>query len=137
MRVWLQELSSEARKSEFETKMVNHRGVVSFWCDLNQVRACEGFFVRTAGVALTECVAQQKAVVRTSLTEDGLVKAIMAQLGWIASVDPGFVSPSNAGYAEDEIGQGAIVSRTKQSKKAKESQANGGGWFSSVTSYLW
>lgn len=71
------------------------------------------------------------------MTEDALAKAIMAQLGWIASADPTFVSPANAGYADEEIGQGAIVNRTKQSKKAKESAASSSGWFSSVTSYLW
>ena len=38
--------------------MVNHRGVVSFWVDLNQ----------------------QKAVVRTTLSEEGLCGAIVAQL---------------------------------------------------------
>ncbi len=68
---------------------------------------------------------------------DALIKAIMAQLGWIASTDSTFVAPSNAGYIEEQqIGEGAIVYRNKQSKKAKES-SGGGGWFSSVTSYIW
>jgi hypothetical protein len=48
-RTWLQELSTEAKKTEFESKMVNHRGVVSFWVDLNQ----------------------HKAVVRTTLSDGG------------------------------------------------------------------
>jgi hypothetical protein len=34
-----QELSTDAKKTEFESKMVNHRGVVSFWVDLNQHKA--------------------------------------------------------------------------------------------------
>jgi len=113
--VYMKELSTEAKKAEFESKMVNHRGVVSFWVDLNQ----------------------HKAVVRTTLSDDALIKAITAQLGWIASTDSSFVSPSNSGYIEEQqVGEGAIVYRNKQSKKAKES-SGGGGWFSSVTSYIW
>ncbi len=72
--------------------------------------------------------------------QDALIKAITAQLGWIASTDATFVAPSNAGYIEEQqIGEGAIVYRNKQSKKAKESSgsSSGGGWFSTVTSFIW
>lgn len=98
------------------TQMVNHRGVVSFWVDLNQ----------------------QKAVVRTTLTDEGLCGAIVAQLGWIASTEAAFVNPANDGYYNEEIGDGAVVHRTKQTKKARETQQQqSGGWFGGVASYLW
>jgi hypothetical protein len=69
------------------------------------------------------------------LSEEQLIRAILNVLGWIASADPAFVSPKNNGYKEEEdIGMGAIVERAGK-KKAKE--AEGTGWFSSVTSYFW
>ena len=112
--VYMKELANETKKAEFEHKMVNFKGVVSFWVDLRQ----------------------HKAVIRTTLSEDLMIKAIMTQLGWIASTDISFVAPKNAGYIEEnDIGDGAIVHRGGRSKKSKEQQSS--GWFGSVTSYLW
>jgi hypothetical protein len=88
--------------------------VVSFWVELKH----------------------SKAVVRTTLSEEQLAKAVLAQLGWIASSDPSYVMPGNSGYLDDEVGEnGAIVQRA--SKKKAAAQAAQGGWLSSVTSYLW
>ena len=112
--LFMKELQCEANKQAFERAMVNYKGVVSFWVELKH----------------------SKAVVRTTLSEEQLVKAILAQLGWIASGDAAYVMPGNSGYLDDEIGEnGAIVQRA--SKKRAAEKAPQGGWFSSVTSYLW
>lgn len=115
--LYIKELSCETAKTDFERAMVNFRGVVSFWVELKSHRA----------------------VVRTTLTQEQLISAVSTQLGWLSSTEASFVSPKNAGYLdEEEIGvNGAIVQRGK-SKKAKEAQAQGGGgWFSTVASYIW
>jgi hypothetical protein len=111
--VFMKELCSENNKVTFERTLVNYKGIVSFWVEL-----------RT-----------HKAVIRTTLTEDQLVKAISNQLGWIASTDYQYVAPGNDGYLEEELGENARIVPRASKKKAKE-QA-GSGWFSSVTSYIW
>ncbi len=111
--LFMKELQSEANKTAFERTMVNYKGVVSFWVESKH----------------------SKAVVRTTLSEEQLCKAILAQLGWIASSDAAYVMPGNAGYL-DEVGEnGAIVQRASKKKAVEKAQQ--GGWLSSVTSYLW
>ena len=89
-------------------------GIVSFWVEL-----------RT-----------HKAVVRTTLTEEKLTKAIMAQLGWIASTDASYVTPGNAGYLDEGLDENARIVPRASKKKARQ-DAESSGWFSSVASYIW
>jgi hypothetical protein len=112
--LYMKELSSEPQKVAFERAMVNYKGIVSFWVEVNRC----------------------KAVIRTTLSEAELCKAVMEQLGWVASADASYVLPSNNGYLEEtNDAAGAIVQRA--SKKKAQKEAASGGWFSSVTSYLW
>ena len=112
--VFMKELGSEANKTAFERSMVNYKGIVSFWVEL-----------RT-----------HKAVVRTTLSEEKLTRAIMAQLGWIASTDAAYVSPGNADYLDDGLDENAKIVPRASKKKARQ-EAEAGGWFSSVASYIW
>ncbi len=112
--LYMKELASENQKVAFERAMVNFKGVVSFWVEINRC----------------------KAVIRTTLSEAELAKAVLDQLGWVASADASYVLPSNSGYLDESAdAAGAIVQRA--SKKKAQQAATSGGWFSSVTSYLW